>query len=184
MRCPLLMFQGSTGAGKSEALAYLHGFHSDRVGVVRKYTTRPRRSTDENWEFTYCTEIPARVSDYAFGSVGSRYAVDIDSVLEVVRSSRIASISCTDAGVARRLKGELDAALVFVYRPMTHAELDALLEARATTGNEERRHRHDELASTLSTYARNFSLIDHVIINGGSLEAFHMQIDALVAYYS
>lgn len=179
MSARMFVLDGATGAGKSSLLAHIRLNYSATMHVARKLTTRIPRKTDNDWEFRFVDRIPHACEAYAYESVGNFYALDADELSDGVRNGRTVCFACADLKLLDRLKQEFGAIVIYVYRPWSDAELDALLRSRATVGPDAERRRH-EIASIGDDYTEKMHLIDHVILNVAGIECAQRQLDAIV----
>jgi guanylate kinase len=161
----LLLFDGATGSGKSSLLSFLRECYSNRVHVGTKVTTRNRREGDNEWEFSFVTEVPQELREFSFTSVGHQYAVDVQRLVETNDRGLVYAMSCVDRGITQRLRGRFSTIAIYVYRPWLAEDFDALLKRRGVTDVTDVSRRRVEVASVCTEYARKIDLFDHVILN-------------------
>lgn len=158
-------------------LRHLHHSHRD-VTVGRKFTTRPRRPNDSDWEFQFVSRVPTE--SVAFRSVGHDYGIDITELDRCCKSGRPYVVTCGDLGTIHRLKSSgFELLIVYVFRPLTAAQLDDLFDERATASGDAATRR-EEVARTAQDYVSKFMEIDRVLLNVGSVRHLHAQVDQLV----
>lgn len=179
----LILFDGATGAGKSSALKHLRDKYSERVLVVGKLTTRPRRVSDNDWEFRFVTHIPERYSPYLFTSVGNQYAIDRDELLQAATQGFTSAISCVDRRTIEILKSDFPTVAIYIYRSWTADDLQALLAARGASHGLDAQLRRNEMDSIVTHYLQKIELYDHVLLNIGSKMDMIEQLSKILFSY-
>lgn len=139
-----------------------------RIGTVKKKTTRPRRVTDQDYEFDYVEEINLDVEEWAFESVGNKYALDVCKIEQLVSENLCVVMTCTDKTLAKKLKLRFDACYAYVHREMSNSDLIKLMRDRGTTSQSEISSRIQELENSIVEYTKNILLYDAVIINSST----------------
>src|ERR1051326_34723 len=112
----LLLFDGATGAGKSSLLEHIRDEYSRRLYVGKKLTTRRKRVGDNDWEFRFVEYIPSLSTHYSYDSVGSKYAVNRDQLMETIGRGFVYAISCVDRRTMEQLVSEFTTKTIYVYR--------------------------------------------------------------------
>lgn len=176
----MILLDGPSGAGKSTLLAYLREHRADRVKVGTKYTTRPRRAGDNDWEFHFVEALPDHVAGHIFHSVTHSYAVDLQEALEAHRHGQAYCISCTDLATTIKLRRDHGAWSVYIARPLSDGEFEALLEARGTVSASDAAARREERRTAGREYVSKLGQIDHVILNDGDQKHLFAQMDAIL----
>lgn len=175
------LIAGPSGSGKSTVMRYLRARYSPSCVVGAKFTTRPRRITDEDWEFQFVEELPARLRPFSYTSIRWQYAIDVDAVERALNSGHSYFVICTDATVSLALSRRFPTCVVYVHRALTTADIRSLLAERHCTDADETRMRTAELTNAINEYALHLSLYDCVLLNTGRLLDLHAQVDSLMA---
>lgn len=178
----MIFIDGGTGAGKTSLLKHLRAEYSQSVLVGTKLTTRPKRNTDNEWEFRFVNQIPEQYSKYTFTSVGYQYAIDENELLSTIKSGLVYAVICGDRRVIEALLA-LHAVGLYVYRAWTVPEFEALLASRGTLDPSEAQFRRDELSSTSGQYVEKVVFYNHVLLNLGSEPDLINQLSAILRLY-
>jgi guanylate kinase len=179
----IVLFDGPTGVGKSLLLGYLREAYSRSIFVGKKFTTRPRRIDDSDWEFHFTPKVPEENQGYSFTSVGEYYAVNIREVRTAIAQGYTYAISCTDRGIKEALKNEFSTIVLFVYRALTLDMLNLLLRSRGELGDRESAWRREEFSSVAAQYLAQLDLYDHVVLNVGSESNAFAQMERILSIY-
>lgn len=180
----MLLLDGPSGVGKSTLLAYIRERWRNEVEVGMKYTTRPRRSGDNEWEFRFVETIPESAAEHAFQSVAHWYAIDIAAAARAQADGRIYCVTCTDQATLAKLRQTVQAICVYVARPMSEAAVEGLLSARGIASTSDAEARREEHRQAGSDYLAKLGLIDHVILNDAGTAHLFAQIDAIIAMHA
>lgn len=175
----VLVLDGATGAGKSHLLSHLRRRWADQIVVGAKFTTRPKRASDNEWEFCFVDAIPPQASEFSYGSVGHRYAIDLDQLEATVRSNRIYCVTCVDNQVIRLLRQHYKTIVLYIYRPLSAKEIERLFDERKTIVTSDIAARKSELSRIDEDYVEKLFLIDHVILNISRIANVEAQLDAI-----
>ena len=179
--CPgLFLLAGPTGSGKSTLLEFVKDNYASSIHVGTKFTDRPRRVTDRDWEFNFVERIPSHLQEYAYTAVGRHYAIDISELRSTIKSNLSYLVTCTDPDTIRLLRKAFPAVVVFIYRPLGVREFKQLMARRQVTTDEDLRARQAEVESALTDYARNIGLYTYVVLNTGTLQDLESQATALL----
>jgi len=176
----VLIFDGATGSGKSTCLEHIRRVWSEFVSVGSKLTTRNRRPTDNDWEFSFVSAIPASDSLIKLTAVGSEYAIEISQIVGSDQCGLIWSTVCTEPRAIEALKSKFNVRLVYVHRCNLEKKVDEIIAARGQISEHEARERKIEAATAVERYAEGISRYDHVVINGGDLGLLTAQVDELL----
>lgn len=180
----VILLDGATGSGKSTILGNLRHLYSERLVVGTKYTTRSRRLTDNDWEFRFVESVPKDMNRYKFTSVGNEYAINEAQLRETVNQTRIYAISCVDAEVMQLLSANYRTLTIYIYRPQTEKDLNALLDGRGGVTLTDKRLREEELTNVSKDYARKLRFYSHVVLNIGTVADMLYQVETIFDLYS
>ncbi|MEV1109143.1 hypothetical protein AB0I95_10865 [Micromonospora sp. NPDC049751] len=172
----LILLDGATGSGKSTVLEHARHHDSGRFGVVRKVTDRPRRLSDNDWEFEFRQEVPDDGDHVRWSSVGWQYALPTATIEGLLHAGRIPVVICTDPSVIALLREAYTVVVVYVYRPLTPDELERLLVLRGTVGPDAAARRLEHHA-VVRDYAGRIAEIDAVLLNIGTTADLTDQFD-------
>lgn len=162
------MLDGPSGSGKSMIIERLRKYNPGKIKTIKKRTTRQRRASDNDYEFEFVDNIDLATDEWAFESVGNKYAIDVDRIDQLIAANACVAITCTDKNLANKLRSRFDACYVYVHRDMSTSELIELMRTRGTTSQSEISSRILEFESSVIDYSRNILLYDAVIINSGT----------------
>ncbi|MGH3770118.1 MAG: hypothetical protein ACRDRW_01735 [Pseudonocardiaceae bacterium] len=176
----VVILDGVTGSGKSELLAYAKEHPSGRYAIPTKLTTRPRRSSDNSWEFSFVTAIADSPRLVIWGTLGKRYAVSIDDVRDAGSSGRTSVLVCTEPSIIAVLAHEFDLVHIYLYRPMGRAELLRLLDQRGTAPDQIK-IRVAEHVSVRHDYLVKIPTITATLLNVGDTMDLRHQFDEVMS---
>jgi guanylate kinase len=180
VRPEVIVVDGVTGSGKSEILGYVREHPSQEYIVPQKLTTRPRRLSDNSWEFNFVENIPDTPSFIEWGSVGARYAVALNDLRRTVAQGKIAVFICTEASTISLLASEFKIIHLYLYRPIEKRDLMQLLAQRGL-GSEQIRTRIAEHASLQDDYLAKISTLSATLLNIGAISYLRRQFDELMS---
>ena len=172
---PLVVLDGATGSGKSTLLEYARTHATGRFAVPTKLTTRKRRPTDNEWEFSFHSAIAERDHLLVWSAVGARYAIDLSEVRSLSTPTSTAVLVCTDIDVIDRLRRHFDV----VHRHLSASDVDALLRSRGSA-SQDAASRLEEIAQVSDDYLRRLDSISHTILNVSGVQSLYDQFDALM----
>ncbi|GAA3939228.1 hypothetical protein GCM10023085_20870 [Actinomadura viridis] len=180
MEAPTVVtLDGVTGAGKSELLSYIREHPSSRYVVPSKLTTRPRRRTDNSWEFLFVRTLPGTPDFLEWGSVRARYAVALDILHEAAADARTAVFICTDLDAVTSLARRFSLLHIYLFRPLEHDDLLRILRRRGTDPDQIRA-RMAEHASLGEDYLAKLPFVSATILNIGDIAYLRRQFDTLM----
>lgn len=177
----ILLLDGPTASGKSACLDRLRSHHAENTFVGRKFTTRKRRQTDNDWEFNFVSAIPEAARSLSFRSVANEYAVDETDLFAALGNDLLYCISCTDTEIADHLRQRYSVFMVYVYRPLSSDGLKRVLSSRNATSSPDDMARLLELQNQGIDFARRHANVDQVILNIGTLDELNQQLATAVA---
>lgn len=178
----VITITGPSRAGKSTAIRYLLACaNSDfRPKLVSKFTTRGRRTDDQDDEVRCVPEIPDQC-DLVYEQYGVRYGLELHTIFDLIAQGNSPIVVLNDVRAVEDVRlawGELARSL-FIFRQDLSSE--AYYEAlKASRGPEDARPRFDKALTIFRIYIENISLFDHVIINSGSFEELETQVKQIV----
>jgi guanylate kinase len=178
----VLLLDGATGSGKSTLLNYLRDQHRNTIYVGRKFTDRPQRQGDNDWEFRFVPKIPKEVNEYAFESVAHRYAIDLFELEAALQQGKTYTVSCSNRETIAKLREKFNTVCVYVYRIWRYGEIDTLLASRGATPSDVE-FRKAEIARIANDYSQGIGIYDHVIINDGLSTVHYDQINIILAQH-
>ena len=170
-----MVLDGISGSGKSSLLSMVKG--NENYSVVKKNTTRPRRDTDENWEFDFCDQIKQKSGIITYSALGYTYGIDVESCIEE-KANKVLIVICTDLQAIKQLRKHFYTKHIYIFRPNTPEELESLLRQRGTDTNQYNA-RMTEFYSEKEEYIARLSSIDSVILNIHDKDYLFRQIEAI-----
>jgi len=176
----VFLVDGSTGAGKSTLMGFLRRNYGKLISVGAKFTERPRRVTDGDWEFQFVDTISPDLDRYSYLSVGRRYALDIVSLRNTLASGLSYAVSCTDPHTIRAIRRAFPTVVILVYREVSAARILSLSQSREGASESDIVCRLMESACTLTHYAENIGIYDYVVLNTGEVLDLERQTAALL----
>jgi guanylate kinase len=177
----ILLLDGATGSGKSLILDHLRTNYARSVTVGAKYTTRRRRSTDNEWEFRFVERISDQHERYTFESVGNKYAVDRAELLHATDQNKVYAITCVDRVLIERLLAEFRGLAIYVYRQWSAVDFEALLTSRGTPRSSESQSRREEVSAVPAEYSEKIDIYNHVLLNLTSQTDVLAQLDRVLS---
>jgi len=181
MREPeLLIVDGVTGTGKSTLLEFLRRDYAGSIRVGATLTERRRRPTDATWEYRFVDEIPERLAKFTYASVGNRYAIDLDEIASAVSAGLCYSFTCANYAIIEFLRSRFKTVVIYVYRPLTSEEIQALMIRRQAESTEDVEARCVDAARVLEDYATYIQTYDFVLLNAGTIGDFENQARAML----
>jgi guanylate kinase len=179
-RPKILILDGVTGSGKSEILAYAREHPEGRYLVLRKITTRPRRRSDNEWEFIFAKEIVPSSDTLEWGSVGARYAISLDEARSTLTHQKVPIFICTEPHVIASLTLQFDVIHLYLHRPMTRSQLLKILSDRGLDPLQSQT-RIEEHTRIGADYLAKLPTITATILNIGDITLLRQQFDRIIA---
>lgn len=180
----IFLLDGASAAGKTTLALKVAARREDTV-FVRRQTTRPRRSSDDDRELVFVTRTEfdqakhrGEFLEYRDFLFGMSYGLSLKAVEPVLTSGKhvIALANLSRIAVAKQRDARVVAILVDVPLDV----LRARLLARGTHGPEQIAERLDN-ARTVDRYREHY---DHVVRNDGPLRAATDAIEAIIETYN
>jgi histidine triad (HIT) family protein len=179
----VIVLDGVTGSGKSTLLQYLRTNYSQSVHVGTKFTTRQRRVSDNDWEYSFVDAIADTYSRYRFQNLRHMYAVDSQALRDALAIGHTYATSCVNEDVIRLLVADFRTLPIYVFRPLASTELDDLLKSRGSVDAADTALRREELRLLADDYASKSELFRHVILNIGTKAQLCEQLSKLLESY-
>lgn len=179
----IFLLDGASGAGKSTLALRLGGERADTV-YVRRHTTRPRRSAEDDREYEFVTRDEFEAVKAAGGYLESRdylfdmsYGIPLEALESALAGGRhaLALVNLGRVEAARERDGRVVGILV-------DAPLDVLVE-RLTGRGSHTSEQIDERVENARTVAKFRDQYDHVVRSDGPLEETVAQLHGIIDSY-
>jgi guanylate kinase len=171
----LIVLDGVSGSGKSSLLSLAKD--NEKYAVIKKRTTRPRRESDESWEFDFCDHIDVKSGTITYSALGYTYGIDVDSPVRK-NLNKIFIVVCTDLQAIKDLREYYNTKHAYIYRHNTPEELESLLRQRGTDANQYNA-RMIEFYSEKEEYIARLGSIDAVLLNIHDTDYLFRQLEAV-----
>ena len=171
----LIVLDGVSGSGKSSLLSLAKV--NEKYAVIKKRTTRPRRDTDESWEFDFCDHIELKSGTITYSALGYTYGIDVDSHNNE-NLNKIFIVVCTDLRTIKDLRKHYYTKHAYIYRHNTPEELESLLRQRGTDTNQYNA-RMAEFYAEKEEYISRLGSIDAVLLNIHDTDYLFKQLEAV-----
>lgn len=182
----VITITGASGAGKSTVVRYLlaSANKSFRPELVAKYTTRPRRATDDpNMVEVICRDAIPPKCDLVYEHCEERYGLRMDTLFDIVASRQSPIVILNDVraveDVRNCFKGLVRSVFIFREVPTRRRYIELAME-RGIKDAEEPERRFHKAQAIYRIYIENIHLFDHVILNSGTFEQLEAQVKQIV----
>jgi guanylate kinase len=180
-RSLVVVLDGVAGVGKSELLGYARKHSSRLYYVPTKLTTRPPRSTDNSWEFSFVADVPETPELVVWTSLGRMYAVQVEALRNASSIGRTPILVCTESAGIAALRRYFDTIHIYVFRPLARDALLRILEQRHTQADQIDK-RLIEHASLAEDYVEKLPTITATLLNIGDQVLLHRQFDSVMSH--